>query len=211
VSPASFPSFAIASSFSTPSFSRSYIPSKPKCAFVPDCTLPAPPRRIVSHYFGRNKKETRAIPESVWVFYCRQHYQRAKYRQRTHVYAQTQMRLVRQTVENLQAWGGVTDFAINLRKRAVLLLKREDEGGKGAGTASASVHSVNAYETVDANDERWLLPFTGPHKSFAEVYDVIARVAERARVRQSPAAEFELVPNIKPEYMRRAREGRKEE
>jgi hypothetical protein len=147
----------------------------PRCACVDDCNLPGPLRRIVSHYFGRNKRGTRAIPESAWVFYCRQHYQRARYRQPEHEYAQMQMRLVRQTVEELEVWGGVTDFTIRLRKRAVLQLKNE-KSNKG---------------------EHWLRPSIGPQKSFAEVYDVIALVAERSRVRRCPAAEFELVPNIK--------------
>lgn len=170
--------------------------SAPKCS-VDKCDLEAPLRRIVSHYFGRNKKETRAIPDSVWIFYCRQHYQRNKYRQRTHKYAETQMQLVRQTVENLEIWGGVIDFSINLRKRAAL-----EVGGKSkSGATSASSSPPTTSSVANSN---WLVEFTGSHKSFGEVYDVIQRVETRSLMNQCPAAEFELVPNIRPEFMKLA-------
>lgn len=37
-------------------------------------------REIVSNIFGRNKSSTKLFPEWVWVWYCRRHYQRARYR-----------------------------------------------------------------------------------------------------------------------------------
>jgi hypothetical protein len=145
--------------------------SAPRCAFADDCDLLGPPRRMVSHYFGRNKKGTRAIPKEVWICYCRQHYQRVRYNQPIYEYAQLQMDLVRQTVEKLEKRGGVTDFTIQLRKREL-------------------------EEATEKATEHWLFHFTGPHKSFTEVYDVIDLVAERSRAKECPAPEFELIPNI---------------
>ena len=55
------------------------------CVFKLDCNINADRananwRKGMSHVFGRNKNETRAIPTDVWVHFCRKHYQRARYR-----------------------------------------------------------------------------------------------------------------------------------
>ncbi|KAK4229607.1 hypothetical protein QBC38DRAFT_520030 [Podospora fimiseda] len=57
------------------------------CHYKLDCTIneglePAKQnwRKGMSHIFGRNKNETRAIPRDIWVHLCRKHYQRARYR-----------------------------------------------------------------------------------------------------------------------------------
>ncbi|KAL4775759.1 hypothetical protein BDW60DRAFT_204324 [Aspergillus nidulans var. acristatus] len=61
--------------------------SKPKCNFSypRPCTAIEPgehpyPRKVISHIFGRKKKVTQQIPPWICVYYCRRHYQRARYR-----------------------------------------------------------------------------------------------------------------------------------
>lgn len=37
-------------------------------------------REVVSHIFGRNKACTRDLANDLWIYWCRKHYQRLKYR-----------------------------------------------------------------------------------------------------------------------------------
>ena len=172
-----------------------------KCAFQEHCNLNSPVRRVISHYFGRNKKETRAIPDYVWVNYCRQHYQRAKYRQKPEIYAQTQMRLVKATVRNLEAWGGVTDFEIDLRKRAKQSIVREDAAN--AATDKKRGESSRSKIVTYHAKERWMVRYCGKGKSYDDVYDLIDAIVEHCNKYSAPCPEFELVPNIKPHLMGR--------
>ena len=175
-----------------------------KCAFMADCPLKSPVRRVISHYFGRNKKETRAIPDEIWVNYCRQHYQRAKYRQKPEIFAETQMKLVKATVHNLQQWGGVQDFDISLRKRAVDLIAKED-----ARSAVITDGGKTNKVATNACEERWMQPFTGKGKSFAEVFALIDMVTSHSLEHKVRATEFEVVPNIKPFLMNRREAGKR--
>ena len=155
------------------------------------CTLESPDRRVISHFFGRNKKETRAIPDDCWVTYCRQHYQRCRYRQSAPDFAALQMDLVRKTVAKLEEWGQVREWDIQLRKRATEQLKQEDaaaaERGGTAGTRGCK--------------ERALLPRVGPRKSFREVYALIDAVEAHARDNDCEALEFEVVPQYRQGYL----------
>ncbi|PGH01539.1 hypothetical protein AJ79_07887 [Helicocarpus griseus UAMH5409] len=72
-------------------------------------------RKVISHIFGRNKKCTVGIPECVWIYYCRKHYQRARYR--TAEWPFRQCDLAVDTIENMRAWGGVESFNLQLRRR----------------------------------------------------------------------------------------------
>ena len=173
----------------------------PQCAFMDNCTTGVPLRRIVSHYFGRNKKETRAIPDKMWVFYCRQHYQRSKYRQKSWDFAKTQMELVKATVRNLEEWGEVVDFTINLRKRAVEQLQKEDAYVRLVQDAHTRSAQPPQSTYMSPCPERWLAPYVGQYKSFAEVYQFIDLVAAHAEQHRCRAAEFELVPNIKAQFL----------
>ncbi|KAK1147320.1 hypothetical protein N8T08_001397 [Aspergillus melleus] len=128
------------------------------CEFTTPCTThlgPLPPllhpnanqtRKLITHIFGRNKLSTRLFPPSVWVHYCRKHYQRARYRSPN--WAVTQVDLVFVSLERMAVWGGVRAFGVVLRKRAMDLelgmgLRGEEEeeaeeivdggGGGGAG------------------------------------------------------------------------------
>lgn len=67
------------------------------------CTTGSPPRKVISHIFGRNKKCTRRIPKHIWVHICRKHYQRDRYRNNVE-FAQRQCELVLQQLEFIHNW-----------------------------------------------------------------------------------------------------------
>lgn len=73
-------------------------------------------RKIVSHIFGRNKKPTQNIPDHLWIWYCRKHYQRSKYTC-SNQWPQKQVDLVRQALNNFEQWGKIAYWNIVLRKR----------------------------------------------------------------------------------------------
>ncbi|KAG5287199.1 ORP1, hypothetical pathogenicity factor [Histoplasma ohiense] len=72
-------------------------------------------RKVISHIFGRNKKCTVNIPEHVWIYYCRKHYQRARYRTAEWPFRQCDLAI--ETIQNMLAWGGVESFNLQLRRR----------------------------------------------------------------------------------------------
>ncbi|OKL63759.1 hypothetical protein UA08_00032 [Talaromyces atroroseus] len=72
-------------------------------------------RKTVSHIFGRNKTCTQLIPDELWIWYCRKHYQRCRYRVVN--WALQQVVIVRETLDNFEKWGKIQCFSITLRKR----------------------------------------------------------------------------------------------
>ena len=172
-----------------------------KCGFMSNCELDSPDRRVVSHYFGRNKKETRAMPDFVWVVYCRRHYQRHKYRQKAGSFAETQMGLVRKTVENLRKWGGVTGFDLSLRKRAMDQIAKEDKHAREVEDAIANNRLPPQSPSTSACRERVLVPHIGKNKSYAEIYDFIDMVSKKCTEEHVEAFEFEIIPIFKPDFI----------
>ncbi|KAK0387243.1 hypothetical protein NLU13_5556 [Sarocladium strictum] len=96
-----------------------------QCIFVDKCATNSPIRKSVSHFFGRNKGTTLQIPEHIWLVYCRQHYQRLRYRL-GQKYALHQLDLVKVVIHRIERWGKdnkakndgaeVLDWQIMLRK-----------------------------------------------------------------------------------------------
>lgn len=74
-----------------------------KCGLVPNCTTGSSARKAVSHFFGRNKNCTLSIPSVTWLYYCRKHYQRVRYRTGSE-YAKTQISLVWDQLMKLVEW-----------------------------------------------------------------------------------------------------------
>ncbi|KLJ10075.1 hypothetical protein EMPG_14513 [Blastomyces silverae] len=91
-------------------------------------------RKVISHIFGRNKKCTVNIPQHVWIYYCRKHYQRARYRTAEWPFRQCDLAI--ETVQNMRAWGGVQSFNLQLRRRETWRTARqvseEDNDGERA-------------------------------------------------------------------------------
>ncbi|KJK61151.1 hypothetical protein P875_00042621 [Aspergillus parasiticus SU-1] len=182
----------------------------PPCEFTFPCPATDakannPRRKVISHIFGRNKYATKRFPEHVWVHYCRQHYQRARYRIEWPV---TQCELLMVVLGRMERWGGVKGWDVVLRKREVERLKGED-GGEGTSTSTtecdlitlssgSGASSTCAGFTTDDGGERvqgecgrrrkptivaspvpgWLLKEVGSDKSFADLRDLVRRVRE---------------------------------
>ncbi|EEP81282.1 conserved hypothetical protein [Uncinocarpus reesii 1704] len=89
----------------------------PRCQFSGEaCSTESPHyRKVISHIFGRNKRCTIGVPDFVWIYYCRKHYQRARYR--TGEWPFRQCDLAIDTIKNMRAWGGVENFNLQLRRR----------------------------------------------------------------------------------------------
>ncbi|PHH68396.1 hypothetical protein CDD82_594 [Ophiocordyceps australis] len=108
----------------------------PRCMFVVNCDTGSQLRKAISHLFGRNKSCTLKIPRPVWVYYCRKHYQRIRYRN-AKTYPANQMELVKVQIRRLQTWSDnnkskgrgpfIKQWTLSLRKREQNRL----ENGKG--------------------------------------------------------------------------------
>lgn len=107
--------------------------AQPVCQFSGDAcsTQSGHYRKVISHIFGRNKKCTVGIPDYVWIYYCRKHYQRARYR--TGEWPFRQCDLAMDIVHNMREWGGVENFNLQLRRRET---KRTSSGSDETGEAA---------------------------------------------------------------------------
>ncbi|KAJ5797454.1 uncharacterized protein N7503_006750 [Penicillium pulvis] len=99
------------------------------CEFSHPCHMgPSPDgmhfRKVVSHFFGRNKASTKLFPDAVWVHYCRKHYQRARYR--ADQWPFTQCELLLESLSRMEQWNGVESFEITLRRREVLRVSEKE-------------------------------------------------------------------------------------
>ncbi|KAJ5475603.1 hypothetical protein N7539_007890 [Penicillium diatomitis] len=146
----------------------------PSCKFSGQCSLvPSPDgvkyyRKVVSHIFGRNKSSTQKIPDSVWIYYCRKHYQRSLYR--ADKWPFTQCELLLQTLARMESWGGVQSFELRLRAREV---RRVDgETPTPAPIGSGRRHPRAAPAPVPG----WLQQELGDHKSFDEIRRLVQRI-----------------------------------
>ncbi|KAJ5621484.1 hypothetical protein N7528_006267 [Penicillium herquei] len=111
------------------------------CEFSRPCSMTPSPdgmhyRKVVSHFFGRNKASTKLFPEFIWVHYCRKHYQRARYR--ADLWPFTQCELVLESLARMEEWGGVEDFQLTLRRRELKRVAGEEEAA-GDGQLSVGV------------------------------------------------------------------------
>ncbi|KAK9461475.1 uncharacterized protein V1516DRAFT_664630 [Lipomyces oligophaga] len=95
---------------------ENYYPYTCVCASESNtCDKSVPARKAVSHIFGRNKRQTLAIPCSLWVAICRRHYQRESYRKESFPFLQ--VRLVLLQLDRLEGWGRVESFTV-IRSRS---------------------------------------------------------------------------------------------
>ena len=134
-----------------------------KCVAVSTCLANSGDhRKVVSHIFGRNKACTRELPGNLWIFWCRKHYQRLKYRAEFNENWHTiQLGLVHRQLDTFENWGKVHTWAISLRKTEQYALAKENTNGVG--------HTNH----VSSCWERFLVPYLGANKTFAQVRDVL--------------------------------------
>lgn len=177
------------------------VPMEFRCTFVEGCVLDSPDRKVISHFFGRNKKCTRAIPEDVWAPFCRRHYQRTRYRNVDN-FGGVQMDLVRRTVENLQQWGNITHFELILRKRAMQAICREGSDDDQHQPLRATSAGSTPHSATKHSSEAWLVPYLGNHKSFEDILEFVNLIEEYVKEHNCKPPEFEILPSYKPGYMK---------
>ena len=184
-----------------PPFAQAYrswadVPNEFRCTFVEGCVLDSPDRKVISHFFGRNKKCTRAIPSDVWAPFCRRHYQRTRYRN-VNNFGGVQMDLVRRTVQNMQEWGGISCFELILRKRVMQAIKREEkQKTKSMNARNSTPHPPQGF-AVDYTSAKWLVPYLGEKKTFDDVLHFIDLVEDYVKGNNSKPPEFEILPTFK--------------
>ena len=152
-----------------------------KCMAVPTCVANSSDyRKIVSHIFGRNKNCTRQLPNNLWIFWCRKHYQRMKYRGlKGENWHTMQMALVRKQLQIFENWGNVQFWDIALRKAENKLIVKEN--------GDTTTHD----QQVSPCWERFLEPYLGENKTFDEVRQVLSVIEYKFH---------------EPEYLNRAKE-----
>ncbi|KAH7326009.1 hypothetical protein B0I35DRAFT_474713 [Stachybotrys elegans] len=169
----------------------------PCCMFVEDCNTGSQLRKAISHLFGRNKNCTQQIPKHVWVYYCRKHYQRVRYRNAS-TYPLTQMSLVKTQLLRLQAWSAANEqegkgsviesWDFSLRKREQKRLNNEnaddsDEEQKGSHGGSV----------VPA----WVINGLGRGYKTDQIMEIVERMYEELKEGElSQIPEVEFLPNI---------------
>ncbi|MCJ1400810.1 hypothetical protein MMC11_004018 [Xylographa trunciseda] len=176
------------------------VPLEFRCTFVEGCILDSPDRKVISHFFGRNKKCTRAIPEDVWAPFCRRHYQRTRYRNVDN-FGGVQLDLVRRTVENLQKWGGVSHFELILRKRAMQAITRDERYDREQKNSRATTMQSSPHLDKNRRPEAWLVPYLGKGKSFEDILKVVDLIEEHVTDNNCKPPEFEILPFYKPGRM----------
>ena len=125
-------------------------------------------RKVVSHIFGRNKACTLALPQDLWIFWCRKHYQRMKYRAEDNAnWHLRQMDLVRDQLQIFEDWGEVRSWIIALRKAEHIALSKENKEAKMSKDGVTNTNKANACW------ERFLVPYLGANKTFADIWEVL--------------------------------------
>jgi hypothetical protein len=193
------------------------------CKFMDDCNITRGMdfaainwRKSMSHIFGRNKNCTRSIPDNVWMWVCRKHYQRARYRN-DHDYSIKLNHVVEVQILRLEAWsnynrdmnqpqnGIVVDWSLVVRRRQQLLMD-EEEGRKRKSSGDTPDEDDEDEDDDDPGSPaapdpcavpQWLIREVGPGKTTAEIQNVVARIhTELQHHRLSHFPDIELLPNI---------------
>ncbi|KAJ6779438.1 hypothetical protein PWT90_05417 [Aphanocladium album] len=174
------------------------------CMFVKDCDTGSQLRKAISHLFGRNKACTLRIPKHVWVYYCRKHYQRIRYRN-AKTYPLNQMELVKLQILRLQAWSEDNRKQHNgayIRMWTLSLRKREQsriENGSGAGVSvdEAALAVNDARNMAGTAVPEWLIQRVASGYTTEEILDVAERLHKEIKdglLAQVP--EIEFLPDI---------------
>ncbi|KAM6487370.1 hypothetical protein HDV62DRAFT_152118 [Trichoderma sp. SZMC 28011] len=172
---------------------------EPRCMFVNDCQTGSQLRKAISHLFGRNKACTLRIPKQVWVYYCRKHYQRIRYRN-AKTYPLNQMYLVKMQINRLQRWSSENQrqgtgpyiklWTLALRKREQSRLDKE--GGAAEEGEDEALEAPNSSAAPD-----WIIQRLGTGYTTEQMLEVADRLyleIENGTLGQVPEVEF--LPDI---------------
>ncbi|KAK9453027.1 hypothetical protein V1511DRAFT_451814, partial [Dipodascopsis uninucleata] len=169
------------------------------CTGMPgDCHTAAPQRKVVSHIFGRNKRQTLAVPENMWVYMCRKHYQRESYRKET--FPILQARLVLMQIDKLEEWGHVVNFAVKMRpgKHSPSLASHSSPSPPLSPSGSDTSSTVSSHSLLSP-DVAWQ-SHTKRKYTFQEVRQLVHNIIESLvaetdiSLRVFPC--MEILPNV---------------
>jgi len=182
---------------------------RPCCMYISNCDTGSTLRKAVSHIFGRNKMCTRRIPEHIWVWYCRKHYQRARYRNAKEWARTLQYDLVSRQIKRLQEWseensrsgegGIVKDYRLAVRKREQKRL--DSKKPKGEREASDSELDETSESQGDASSSTavpdWLLSLCGKSHDTERIMEIIDGIqTDLTENNLSAWPDIEILPNI---------------
>ncbi|KAK9371971.1 uncharacterized protein V1513DRAFT_283610 [Lipomyces chichibuensis] len=194
-------------SSSTTSRSECFVPYECVCAGADsECHVDVPARKVVSHIFGRNKRQTLAIPEDMWVFICRRHYQRESYRKETFPILQT--KLVLMQLDKLEQWGKVSNFKV-IRSKPKRCAPRASYAAATLSPRSQSYPSGANKIDIQSVIERMVDDQTT--YSFAQIRALIVAIQDYLERETDPSLRvfpnIEILPNIEGPlaYIRRGR------
>ncbi|KAF4125782.1 hypothetical protein GMORB2_1027 [Geosmithia morbida] len=194
-------------------------PSPLRCMYTENCDTNAQPRKVITHFFGRNKSCTMMIPPEVWVHYCRKHYQRVRYRNFEN-FPLVQIDLVRTQVERIDAWSRdnqhrnsssgsgepgrsrryVKAWTLALRKREQRRLG--SRGGGSASDASAATAAVAAAAEDDSTEEstsapQWIRQSVGNGYTTGQILSIVERLKDELVAEALDAIpDIEFLPEI---------------
>lgn len=169
------------------------------CMFVENCNTGSQLRKAISHLFGRNKNCTQRIPKHVWVYYCRKHYQRVRYRN-AKTYPLTQMELVKVQIHRLQAWSvkNQTDgHGSFIESWEFSLRKREQKRLDGENVPADDSDDENAGGSGSTGVPHWIVQRLGKGYRTEQILEIVDRLyadLDSGRLTQVPEVEF--LPNI---------------
>ena len=125
-------------------------------------------RKIVSQYFGRNKRCTQLLADRLWLVWCRKHYQQRRYNlQQEGTWHLKKLELIRVQIQEFQDLTDIVCWDITLHKTEQILLDKEN--------AAAAV--PGAEPPASPVWERFLEPYLGGNKTYEQLYAVL-RVIE---------------------------------
>ncbi len=182
---------------------------RPCCMYISNCDTGSQLRKAVSHIFGRNKMCTRRIPPHVWVWYCRKHYQRARYRNSKEWARTLQYDLVSRQIKRLQEWseensragegGIVKDYTLAIRKRE----QRRLDAQRPRGERECSDSEVDEASEVQSDISSstavpdWLLNLSGRSHDARRIMEIIDGIqADLTDNNLSAWPDIEILPNI---------------
>lgn len=156
-------------------------------------------RKIISHVFGRNKAATKCFPPSVWVLYCRKHYQRARYRAVQWPF--TQCDLLIESLRRMEEWGGVVSFRLILRRREQERVNKVDEDTPTRATAlkrHAACRTRRNPCPVSAPVPHWLRERTASGLTFDDIREIIGQIRQHMEDQRRSQENVEQVEDVQP-------------
>lgn len=157
---------------------------------------PAPTRKIVSQFFGRNKACTKLLEDHVWVIMCRKHYQRTKYRLDDD-YPDIQAELCELDLFKFKIWSSLNEANV-------------DGNGNPQGPVIA-YWNVESRKTPSSPITGWVKDVieSGHHYTTDEVIEIMFRIrVELLTKERKSIPDIELLPTYrgdkKPEASKRA-------